>query len=120
MTVSVEDGTTYVESELRLRLGDYGLLLMRQQMQHCGGSCDGKALYLWIIILFACGAVIKESKCSVMQSYIEIFCLFSLRLSILANPEAVISSPVPQLSIPINRHFHVVRGKWLLCCAICF
>ncbi|XP_060783682.1 inositol polyphosphate 5-phosphatase OCRL [Neoarius graeffei] len=30
-------------------------------------------------------------------------------LSVLANPEAVISSPVPQLSIPINRHFHVVR-----------
>ncbi|XP_053486457.1 inositol polyphosphate 5-phosphatase OCRL isoform X1 [Ictalurus furcatus] len=30
-------------------------------------------------------------------------------LSVLANPEAVISSPVPQLSIPINRHFHIVR-----------
>lgn len=30
-------------------------------------------------------------------------------LGILANPEAVVSTPVPQLSIPINKHFQLVR-----------
>ncbi|XP_046904641.1 inositol polyphosphate 5-phosphatase OCRL isoform X3 [Hypomesus transpacificus] len=30
-------------------------------------------------------------------------------LGVLANPEAVVSSPVPQLSIPINSQFHIVR-----------
>ncbi|KAF7707277.1 hypothetical protein HF521_018495 [Silurus meridionalis] len=30
-------------------------------------------------------------------------------LSVLANPDAVVSSPVPQLSIPINKHFHIIR-----------
>ncbi|XP_072519238.1 inositol polyphosphate 5-phosphatase OCRL isoform X2 [Salminus brasiliensis] len=30
-------------------------------------------------------------------------------LGVLANPEAVVSTPVPQLSIPINGHFQMVR-----------
>ncbi|KAJ8398012.1 hypothetical protein AAFF_G00433590 [Aldrovandia affinis] len=30
-------------------------------------------------------------------------------LGVLANPDAVVTSPVPQLSIPINSHFHLVR-----------
>lgn len=30
-------------------------------------------------------------------------------LGVLANPDAVITNPVPQLSIPINRHFQIVR-----------
>uniref|UniRef100_A0A673W8G5 phosphoinositide 5-phosphatase n=1 Tax=Salmo trutta TaxID=8032 RepID=A0A673W8G5_SALTR len=33
----------------------------------------------------------------------------SLMLGVLANPDAVVSSPVPQLSIPINSHFQIVR-----------
>uniref|UniRef100_A0A672NKT2 phosphoinositide 5-phosphatase n=1 Tax=Sinocyclocheilus grahami TaxID=75366 RepID=A0A672NKT2_SINGR len=37
-----------------------------------------------------------------------------VRLDILANPEAIVLSPVPQLSIPINNHFQIVRGKLLL------
>uniref|UniRef100_A0AAY4C8P1 phosphoinositide 5-phosphatase n=1 Tax=Denticeps clupeoides TaxID=299321 RepID=A0AAY4C8P1_9TELE len=31
------------------------------------------------------------------------------KLSVLANPEAVVSSPQPDLSIPINTNFHIVR-----------
>ncbi|KAL4631604.1 inositol polyphosphate 5-phosphatase OCRL-1 isoform X1 [Arapaima gigas] len=30
-------------------------------------------------------------------------------LGVLANPDAVVTSPVPQLSIPIDKHFHMVR-----------
>ncbi|KAJ8401767.1 hypothetical protein AAFF_G00377380 [Aldrovandia affinis] len=30
-------------------------------------------------------------------------------LGVLANPDAVVKSPVPQLSIPINSHFHLVQ-----------
>ncbi|KAI4892882.1 hypothetical protein NFI96_012631, partial [Prochilodus magdalenae] len=30
-------------------------------------------------------------------------------LNVLANPEELVSSPVPQLSTPINRHFQIVR-----------
>ncbi|KAK6298597.1 hypothetical protein J4Q44_G00316520 [Coregonus suidteri] len=30
-------------------------------------------------------------------------------LGVLANPDAVVSCPVPQLSIPINSHFQIVR-----------
>ncbi|XP_052470499.1 inositol polyphosphate 5-phosphatase OCRL isoform X4 [Carassius gibelio] len=33
----------------------------------------------------------------------------SLRLDILANPETIVSSPVSQLSIPINNHFQIIR-----------
>ncbi|KAM9471171.1 inositol polyphosphate 5-phosphatase OCRL isoform 1-T1 [Clarias gariepinus] len=36
-------------------------------------------------------------------------CSGQFTLGVLANPEAVKSNPVPQLSIPINRNFHVVR-----------
>ncbi|XP_062856581.1 inositol polyphosphate 5-phosphatase OCRL isoform X2 [Trichomycterus rosablanca] len=35
-------------------------------------------------------------------------------LNILAKPEAVISNPVPQLSIPINRHFQISKEEDLL------
>ncbi|XP_043113068.1 inositol polyphosphate 5-phosphatase OCRL-like [Puntigrus tetrazona] len=31
------------------------------------------------------------------------------KLDILANPEAIVLSPVPQLSIPINNNFQIVR-----------
>uniref|UniRef100_A0A667ZDP8 phosphoinositide 5-phosphatase n=1 Tax=Myripristis murdjan TaxID=586833 RepID=A0A667ZDP8_9TELE len=34
---------------------------------------------------------------------------FSFRLGVLATPDAVVSNPVPQLSIPINGHFQIVR-----------
>uniref|UniRef100_A0A673LZP5 phosphoinositide 5-phosphatase n=1 Tax=Sinocyclocheilus rhinocerous TaxID=307959 RepID=A0A673LZP5_9TELE len=37
-----------------------------------------------------------------------------VRLDILANPEAIVLSPVPQLSIPINNNFQIVRGKLLM------
>lgn len=36
--------------------------------------------------------------------------LFSSRLGVLATPDAVVSRPVPQLSIPINGNFEIVRG----------
>ncbi|XP_026081008.1 inositol polyphosphate 5-phosphatase OCRL-1-like isoform X2 [Carassius auratus] len=36
-------------------------------------------------------------------------CSGQFKLDILANPEAIVSSPVSQLSIPINNHFQVVR-----------
>ncbi|XP_026879857.2 inositol polyphosphate 5-phosphatase OCRL isoform X3 [Electrophorus electricus] len=36
-------------------------------------------------------------------------CLGQFKLDVLSNPDAVVSSPVPQLSIPINRHFQMVR-----------
>lgn len=36
--------------------------------------------------------------------------LFSYRLGVLATPDAVVSRPVPQLSIPINGNFEIVRG----------
>lgn len=35
---------------------------------------------------------------------------FLSRLGVLANPEAVVSRPVAQLSIPINDKFVIVRG----------
>lgn len=35
------------------------------------------------------------------------------RLCVLATPDAVVSSPVAQLSIPINRSFEILRGKLL-------
>uniref|UniRef100_A0A672NIQ7 phosphoinositide 5-phosphatase n=1 Tax=Sinocyclocheilus grahami TaxID=75366 RepID=A0A672NIQ7_SINGR len=41
-------------------------------------------------------------------------CSGEFKLDILANPEAIVLSPVPQLSIPINNHFQIVRGKLLL------
>ncbi|KAK2891140.1 hypothetical protein Q8A67_013783 [Cirrhinus molitorella] len=36
-------------------------------------------------------------------------CSGQFKLDILANPEAIVLSPVPQLSIPINNHFQLVR-----------
>ncbi|XP_051774268.1 inositol polyphosphate 5-phosphatase OCRL isoform X1 [Ctenopharyngodon idella] len=36
-------------------------------------------------------------------------CSGQFKLDILANPEAIVLSPVPQLSIPINNHFQIVR-----------
>ncbi|XP_059377537.1 inositol polyphosphate 5-phosphatase OCRL-like isoform X2 [Carassius carassius] len=36
-------------------------------------------------------------------------CSGQFKLDILANPEAIVSSPVSQLSIPINNHFQIVR-----------
>lgn len=36
--------------------------------------------------------------------------LFSYRLGVLATPDAVVSRPVAQLSIPINGNFEIVRG----------
>ncbi|XP_056625080.1 inositol polyphosphate 5-phosphatase OCRL isoform X1 [Triplophysa dalaica] len=36
-------------------------------------------------------------------------CSGQFKLNILANPEAIVLNPVPQLSIPINNHFHLVR-----------
>lgn len=36
--------------------------------------------------------------------------LLFFRLGVLANPEAVVSRPVAQLSIPINDKFHIVKG----------
>ncbi|KAA0709421.1 Inositol polyphosphate 5-phosphatase OCRL-1 [Triplophysa tibetana] len=36
-------------------------------------------------------------------------CSGHFKLNILANPEAIVLNPVPQLSIPINNHFHLVR-----------
>lgn len=36
--------------------------------------------------------------------------LFSFRLGVLATPDAVVSRPVAQLSIPINGYFEIVRG----------
>lgn len=35
---------------------------------------------------------------------------FLYRLGVLATPEAVVSRPVAQLSIPINGNFEIVRG----------
>jgi len=39
---------------------------------------------------------------------------FVVRLDILENPEAIVLSQVPQRSIPINNHFQIVRGKFLM------
>ncbi|XP_021439865.1 inositol polyphosphate 5-phosphatase OCRL isoform X3 [Oncorhynchus mykiss] len=36
-------------------------------------------------------------------------CSGEFMLGVLANPDAVVSSPVPQLSIPINSHFQIVQ-----------
>lgn len=36
--------------------------------------------------------------------------LFSFRLNVLATPDAVVSHPVAQLSIPINGKFELIRG----------
>lgn len=36
--------------------------------------------------------------------------LFSYRLGVLATPDAVVSRPVAQLSIPINGNFEILRG----------
>lgn len=40
--------------------------------------------------------------------------LILFRLCVLATPDAVVSRPVPQLSIPINANFELVRGNLLL------
>ncbi|XP_051944886.1 inositol polyphosphate 5-phosphatase OCRL-like [Xyrauchen texanus] len=36
-------------------------------------------------------------------------CSGQFKLDILANPDAIVLSPVPQLSIPINNHFQLIR-----------
>ncbi|XP_065128039.2 inositol polyphosphate 5-phosphatase OCRL isoform X1 [Paramisgurnus dabryanus] len=36
-------------------------------------------------------------------------CSGQFKLNILANPDSIVLSPVPQLSIPINNHFQIVR-----------
>lgn len=41
--------------------------------------------------------------------------LFSHRLGVLATPDVVVARPVPQLSIPINGNFEVVRGMLYFC-----
>lgn len=38
---------------------------------------------------------------------------FSSRLGVLATPDAVVSRPVAQLSIPINGRFELIQGMWL-------
>uniref|UniRef100_A0A8C6K4A4 phosphoinositide 5-phosphatase n=1 Tax=Nothobranchius furzeri TaxID=105023 RepID=A0A8C6K4A4_NOTFU len=45
--------------------------------------------------------------------------LFLHRLGVLANPEAVVSRPVAQLSIPINDKFEIVRGIEICRCLTC-
>ncbi|XP_076877050.1 inositol polyphosphate 5-phosphatase OCRL isoform X3 [Brachyhypopomus gauderio] len=38
-------------------------------------------------------------------------CSGQFKLGVLSNPETVVSNPVPQVSIPINRHFQMVRAE---------
>uniref|UniRef100_A0A8C7URD7 phosphoinositide 5-phosphatase n=1 Tax=Oncorhynchus mykiss TaxID=8022 RepID=A0A8C7URD7_ONCMY len=62
-------------------------------------------------LLFECLAWISIGIgfSSLMVLYLNIISSSPSRLGVLANPDAVVSSPVPQLSIPINSHFQIVQ-----------
>lgn len=54
---------------------------------------------------------LKTTKCWNVQCQSV---LLSNRLCVLATPDAVVSSPVAQLSIPINGNFEILRGMSLV------
>ncbi|XP_028815976.1 inositol polyphosphate 5-phosphatase OCRL isoform X2 [Denticeps clupeoides] len=66
------------------------------------GLCDGRCLAT--VKAVELRGQLKESR---LLSLVETCGTFTL--SVLANPEAVVSSPQPDLSIPINTNFHIVR-----------
>lgn len=53
-----------------------------------------------------CLIILKRHRADVKWESV----LFSFRLGVLATPDAVVSRPVAQLSIPINGKFELVRG----------
>ncbi|XP_059371724.1 inositol polyphosphate 5-phosphatase OCRL-like isoform X2 [Carassius carassius] len=71
-------------------------------MESSFGICDSKCLAT------VRGHVLRNGqKESRLLSLLE--CSGQFKLDILANPEAIVLSPVPQLSIPINKNFQLVR-----------
>lgn len=88
------------------------VLIPKAWLNECcwNNYCKKSVNFMHFFFLFA----LNTTKCWNVQCESV---LLSNRLCVLATPDAVVSSPVAQLSIPINGNFEILRGMssvWIM------